>query len=151
MRFTEPGLSEGALAAHFEYLCALKGSERPAYVPVVASGSNALVIHYTANDCILSKDDLILMDAGGELQSVCITLLVKILSDASPRLVAMSLISVRIAIAFDPRASFKLTVWLARPNMARIRDVFWSTTRAVPGMFPYREFSFQCSVSWCDG
>lgn len=70
MRFTNPGMSEAALAAHFEYLCALRGSERPAYVPVVASGSNALVIHYTANDCIIDKQDLILMDAGCELQYV---------------------------------------------------------------------------------
>ena len=70
MRFTKPGLSEGALAAHFEYLCALKGSERPAYVPVVASGSNALVIHYTANDQLLKPGDLVLVDAGCELKFV---------------------------------------------------------------------------------
>jgi intermediate cleaving peptidase 55 len=38
MRFTREGRSENDLAAHFEYLCALEGSERPAYVPVVASG-----------------------------------------------------------------------------------------------------------------
>lgn len=68
MRFTQPGMSEGSLAAHFEYLCALKGSERPAYVPVVASGSNALVIHYTANDCVIGRDEMVLMDAGCELQ-----------------------------------------------------------------------------------
>lgn len=39
MRFTRPGMTESALAAHFEYICALSGSQRPAYVPVVASGS----------------------------------------------------------------------------------------------------------------
>lgn len=38
MRFTRPGISESALAAHFEYLCSLSGSQRLAYVPVVASG-----------------------------------------------------------------------------------------------------------------
>ena len=38
MRFTQPGISEAAIAAHFEYLCALGGAQRPAYVPVVASG-----------------------------------------------------------------------------------------------------------------
>jgi Xaa-Pro aminopeptidase len=59
-----------ALAAHFEYLCALKGSERPAYVPVVASGSNALVIHYTANNQLLKSGDLVLVDAGCELKFV---------------------------------------------------------------------------------
>jgi len=38
MRFARPGISEAALAAHFEYLCALSGAQRLAYVPVVASG-----------------------------------------------------------------------------------------------------------------
>lgn len=39
MRFAKVGGTEAALAAHFEYQCALGGAERPAYVPVVASGS----------------------------------------------------------------------------------------------------------------
>lgn len=38
MRFAKAGGTESALAAHFEYTCALGGAERPAYVPVVASG-----------------------------------------------------------------------------------------------------------------
>lgn len=46
MRYTTKALREpNALSvpeqniqAHFEYLCALAGSQRPAYVPVVASG-----------------------------------------------------------------------------------------------------------------
>lgn len=38
MRFAQPGLSEGDLRAHFEYICARGGAQRPAYVPVVASG-----------------------------------------------------------------------------------------------------------------
>ncbi|KAG8967841.1 hypothetical protein FRC03_009244 [Tulasnella sp. 419] len=67
MRFTEPGRSEADLGAHFEYLCALEGSERPAYVPVVASGPNALIIHYTANDQVLEDGEMVLVDAGCEL------------------------------------------------------------------------------------
>lgn len=35
---SEVGWTEGMLAAEFEYRCAMKGSERGAYVPVVASG-----------------------------------------------------------------------------------------------------------------
>jgi intermediate cleaving peptidase 55 len=38
MRFAQPGLSEADLQAHFEYICARGGAQRPAYVPVVASG-----------------------------------------------------------------------------------------------------------------
>ncbi|TFY73132.1 hypothetical protein EWM64_g10881 [Hericium alpestre] len=66
MRFAQPGQSEHELAAHFEYLCARSGSQRPAYVPVVASGENALIIHYTKNDNLLFNDELVLVDAGCE-------------------------------------------------------------------------------------
>jgi len=66
MRFTEPNMSEHTIAAHFEYLCAREGSQRPAYVPVVASGANALTIHYTANDQLVQGGELVLVDAGCE-------------------------------------------------------------------------------------
>ena len=83
MRFTRPGLSEAALAAHFNYLCRLSGAQRLAYVPVVASGyepvfaislnltlllhrPNALIIHYTHNNQLINQDELILMDAACE-------------------------------------------------------------------------------------
>ena len=83
MRFTKPGMSEHSLAAHFEYLCALNGSQRPAYVPVVASGSaisyiilipllishtrpNARIIHNTSNNQIIQDGEMILMDAACE-------------------------------------------------------------------------------------
>jgi len=66
MRFTRPGLPESALAAHFEYTCALMGAQRLAYVPVVASGPNALMIHYVANDHIVNDNELVLVDAGCE-------------------------------------------------------------------------------------
>ena len=38
MRAAQEGMPESRLVAEFEYECALGGSERPAYVPVVASG-----------------------------------------------------------------------------------------------------------------
>ncbi|KAI0276899.1 peptidase M24 [Russula aff. rugulosa BPL654] len=66
MRFAQPGLSEADLQAHFEYICARGGAQRPAYVPVVASGENALIIHYTRNDHLLRDGELVLIDAGGE-------------------------------------------------------------------------------------
>ncbi|OJT04640.1 Intermediate cleaving peptidase 55 [Trametes pubescens] len=66
MRFTDPGVSEHAVAAHFEYLCAREGSQRPAYVPVVASGPNALIIHYTSNSQLIADGEMVLIDAGCE-------------------------------------------------------------------------------------
>ncbi|KAF9651028.1 peptidase M24 [Thelephora ganbajun] len=66
MRYTHPNMSEHAIASHFEYLCAVAGSQRPAYVPVVASGPNALIIHYTSNNQIVHQGELVLIDAGCE-------------------------------------------------------------------------------------
>lgn len=58
MAFASSSRSEADLVAHFEYNSALEGSERPAYVPVVASGANALVIHYTENNCKLNDGEV---------------------------------------------------------------------------------------------
>ncbi|KAJ8085839.1 aminopeptidase [Marasmius tenuissimus] len=66
MRFTRPGLSESAVAAHFQYLCSLSGAQRLAYVPVVASGPNSLIIHYTSNNQVIQSGELVLIDAGCE-------------------------------------------------------------------------------------
>ncbi|ELU37364.1 peptidase M24 [Rhizoctonia solani AG-1 IA] len=41
MRFAKSAETEAQLAAHFEYVCALQGAQRPAYVPVVARGGYA--------------------------------------------------------------------------------------------------------------
>lgn len=58
MRFTEPGMSEHELAAHFEYICALHGAQRPAYVPVVASGLARFLLSVTA--MLITYADLML-------------------------------------------------------------------------------------------
>jgi intermediate cleaving peptidase 55 len=47
-------------------MCALSGSERPAYVPVVASGANSLIIHYTTNNHVARSGEMLLIDAGCE-------------------------------------------------------------------------------------
>lgn len=67
MGFTRAGMSEHQVAARFEYQCAMAGSERQAYVPVVASGANGLAVHYTANTMLIENNDMMLMDAGCEL------------------------------------------------------------------------------------
>ncbi|KAH8102841.1 peptidase M24, structural domain-containing protein [Cristinia sonorae] len=66
MRFTEPGMSEHSVAAHFDYICSLSGAQRLAYVPVVASGPNSLIIHYTSNNQLIEDGEMILLDAGCE-------------------------------------------------------------------------------------
>jgi len=43
------------------------GAQFPAYSPIVAGGANACVLHYVANDAPLRDGDLLLIDAGCEL------------------------------------------------------------------------------------
>lgn len=38
MGFVTPGMREDRLAVEFAYMCGKEGSEREAYVPVIASG-----------------------------------------------------------------------------------------------------------------
>src|SRR5262249_20384253 len=43
------------------------GSQAPAYTPIVAAGDHACVLHYVQNDGPLADGDLLLIDAGCEL------------------------------------------------------------------------------------
>ncbi|MDR2875898.1 MAG: aminopeptidase P N-terminal domain-containing protein [Methylobacillus sp.] len=43
------------------------GAQAPAYTPIVAGGANACVLHYVGNDAPLRDGDLLLIDAGCEL------------------------------------------------------------------------------------
>jgi Xaa-Pro aminopeptidase len=49
------------MAAYFE-----RGCERSAYPPIVASGPNSIVLHYSANKRKMDAGELLLMDVGAE-------------------------------------------------------------------------------------
>ncbi|KAJ3041305.1 hypothetical protein HDV00_009577 [Rhizophlyctis rosea] len=66
MRHTSPSSSEDKVAAVAEYTMKMNGAKCMAYVPVVAGGKNAGVIHYVRNDMRLRDGDLVLVDAGAE-------------------------------------------------------------------------------------
>ncbi|KFY29196.1 hypothetical protein V493_02498 [Pseudogymnoascus sp. VKM F-4281 (FW-2241)] len=57
---------EKDLGAYLEYQFKAQGCDGSAYVPVIAGGINANSIHYVRNDDVLSENDLVLIDAGGE-------------------------------------------------------------------------------------
>ena len=57
---------EKDLAAFMDYRFRVQGCETSAYVPVVAGGMNANIIHYTANNLPLPRSSLVLLDAGGQ-------------------------------------------------------------------------------------
>lgn len=67
----DPFLSEKTLAQYLEYAFVRGGCDKQAYIPVVASGENALTIHYTRNDDLLYRDETVFVDAGGKLGGYC--------------------------------------------------------------------------------
>jgi Xaa-Pro aminopeptidase len=67
MKFCKPGRFEFEVEAEIEHEFRMGGSRAPAYGSIVASGRNACVLHYRANDAQLAKEDLLLIDAGCEL------------------------------------------------------------------------------------
>lgn len=67
MRVCAPGLNESRLEAEFHHACALAGARFQAYSPIVGGGANACVLHYVENRAPLRDGDLVLIDAGCEL------------------------------------------------------------------------------------
>lgn len=68
MRTCRPGLYEHRLEAEFQHRCALEGARHQAYQPIVAGGANACVLHYVENSALLRDGDMVLIDAGCELE-----------------------------------------------------------------------------------
>lgn len=66
MRLCRPGLGEADLTAELLHEFTRNGCP-PAYMPIVAGGRNALILHYVANDQPLPDDGLVLIDAGCEV------------------------------------------------------------------------------------
>lgn len=58
--------SEKDLEAYLNYAFTANGLSGPAYVPVIAGGSRGNMIHYVHNNRLLSQDEMVLVDAGGE-------------------------------------------------------------------------------------
>jgi len=67
MRVCRPGMMEYELEAEFLHEFRRNGSTC-SYAPIVAGGANACVLHYTENDARLEAGDLVLIDAGCELE-----------------------------------------------------------------------------------
>jgi Xaa-Pro aminopeptidase len=67
MQITRPGMNEYEVEAELLHTFRSHGSQAPAYTPIVAGGANACVLHYVANDQPLRAGDLLLIDAGCEL------------------------------------------------------------------------------------
>ena len=67
----KPGLFEYEIEAELEYAFRKGGAQYPAYPSIVATGANACVLHYIQNSDRLRKGDLLLIDAGAEIDCYC--------------------------------------------------------------------------------
>jgi Xaa-Pro aminopeptidase len=67
MQSARPGRSEYEIEAELLYEFRRHGAQAPAYTPIVAAGANACVLHYVENAAALADGDLLLIDAGCEL------------------------------------------------------------------------------------
>jgi Xaa-Pro aminopeptidase len=67
MQATRPGSNEYEIEAELLYEFRRAGAQFPAYWPIVAGGANACVLHYVFNNAPLADGDLLLIDAGCEL------------------------------------------------------------------------------------
>jgi Xaa-Pro aminopeptidase len=68
MAICRPGMREFEIEAELIYEFMRGGSRAPAYPSIVAAGSNACTLHYTANSAMLKSGDLLLIDAGAEYE-----------------------------------------------------------------------------------
>jgi Xaa-Pro aminopeptidase len=66
MHTTKPGVTEREISALLEYEWGKRGCERPAYAPIVGSGLNSTVLHYSDNTGTMQKGDVVVIDAAGE-------------------------------------------------------------------------------------
>ena len=69
MRTAAPGMREYQVEAELLHEFYKEGARAPAYGSIVAAGANACVLHYRENSAELKKGELLLIDAGCELDS----------------------------------------------------------------------------------
>ena len=67
MRAARPGVGEYEIEAELLHEFRRSGAQAPAYTPIVASGEHACVLHYVENNGTLGDGELLLIDAGCEL------------------------------------------------------------------------------------
>ncbi len=64
--WVKPGITERAVAGAMTAVWMENGCERPSYSPIVGSGINSTILHYSANDRTTEDGDILLVDAACE-------------------------------------------------------------------------------------
>jgi len=65
----KPGIYEFQLESVIQAYCGSQGARFQAYTPIVAGGANACILHYIENDQPIADGDMVLIDAGCELDN----------------------------------------------------------------------------------
>ena len=68
MQVARPGMTEYQVEAELVHAFMSGGCRAPAYAPIVGSGENGVILHYTENRDPLRDGDLLLIDAGAEYE-----------------------------------------------------------------------------------
>jgi len=63
LRKVKPGVNEAELEAEFAHEF-IRSHARFAYNPIIGSGANSCILHYTANDQVCLRGDVLLLDVG---------------------------------------------------------------------------------------
>ena len=66
MKTIKPRVTERELSALLQYEWGKRGCERPSYAPIVGSGFNSTVLHYSEDSATVQDGDVIVIDAAGE-------------------------------------------------------------------------------------
>jgi len=66
MRSVHPGVTEGTVAGVIIEKLMENGCERASYAPIVGSGKNSTVLHYSNNSETMQSGDIVVVDAAGE-------------------------------------------------------------------------------------
>ncbi|MHB1177534.1 MAG: aminopeptidase P family protein [Daejeonella sp.] len=66
LKFIKPGIAEYEIEAEIIHEFIRRGATGHAYAPIIASGKNANILHYTDNNQVCRDGDVILFDFGAE-------------------------------------------------------------------------------------
>lgn len=65
-KMVKPGVNEHQIAAMMQGEFLMRGCERPSYSPIVGSGYNSTVLHYSEDSKQIDDGDVVVMDVAGE-------------------------------------------------------------------------------------
>jgi len=66
MKAVKPNVTEFEISGLMQYEWTRRGCERPSYSPIVGSGHNSTVLHYSEDSNTMKAGDVVVIDAAGE-------------------------------------------------------------------------------------